>query len=160
MKLLQDNKALGQGRLLRRIGKADLDEIMAIERRAYPIPWSYGLFYDCVTGAYECLALERQGVILGYTVVQYVLDEAHLLNIAIDPALHRQGLGELLMDELLQRARDRHCQRVFLEVRVSNAGAQQLYLKMGFREVGQRRGYYPAVNGREDGIVMVRELAE
>ena len=152
-------RALGSGLLLRAIAKSELDAIHAIERRAYPVPWSYGVFYDCLIARYDCFALWRGERVVGYFIGQRVLDEAHLLNVCVDPDCHRQGYGELLMQEWLLLARSSGCTRALLEVRVSNLGAQALYQKLGFAHIGYRKGYYPALEGREDGIVMAMPLA-
>lgn len=151
-------RTLGNGLVLDAIAKSDLDAIHAIERRGYPVPWSYGVFYDCLIARYDCQALWRGDRVLGYFIGQRVLDEAHLLNICIDPDCHRQGLGELLMQEWLLLARSSGCGRALLEVRVSNLAAQKLYQKLGFERIGYRKGYYPALEGREDGIVMALAL--
>lgn len=151
-------RALGQGLTLDAIGKADLDVIHAVERQAYPVPWSYGAFYDCLIAGYDCYALWRNAELLGYFIGQRVLDEAHLLNLCVNPAFQRQGLGEQLLQEWLLLARNHGCARALLEVRVSNLAAQSLYGKSGFSRIGYRKGYYPTLTGREDGIVMALAL--
>lgn len=153
-------RALGNGLVLKPFAKSDLDTIHAVERRAYAVPWSYGVFYDCLIARYDCQALWRGEQLLGYFVGQRVLDEAHLLNLCVDPDCHRQGLGELLLQEWLLLALGSGCKKALLEVRVSNAGAQALYRKAGFQQIGYRKGYYPALEGREDGIVMARTLSQ
>jgi len=152
-------RALGNGLVLKAIAKSDLDAVHAIERRAYPVPWTYGVFFDCLVVRYDCQALWRGDRMLGYFVGQRVLDEAHLLNVCIDPDYQRQGLGELLMQEWLQLASSSGCRRALLEVRVSNPGAQALYQRLGFERIGYRKGYYPTLEGREDGIVMALSLS-
>lgn len=151
-------RTLGNGLLLKPIVKSDLDAVHGIERRAYPVPWSYGVFYDCLIARYNCQALWRGQRLEGYFIAQQVLDEAHLLNVCVDPDSQRQGLGELLMQEWLLLATSAGCGRALLEVRVSNLGAQALYQKLGFARIGYRKGYYPALSGREDGIVMALTL--
>jgi [ribosomal protein S18]-alanine N-acetyltransferase len=151
-------RTLGNGLVLNAIAKSHLDVIHAIERRAYPVPWSYGVFFDCLVARYDCQALWRGDRVLGYFIGQRVLDEAHLLNVCVDPDCQHQGLGELLMQEWLLLAASSGCGRALLEVRVSNLSAQALYQKLGFKQIGYRKGYYPALEGREDGIVMALML--
>ena len=87
-----------------------------------------------------------------------VLDEAHLLNITVLPELQRSGRGAALLAQLFDQARARAMSRMLLEVRPGNLGALALYRRHGFTEIGRRRDYYPAHQGREDAIVMARDL--
>lgn len=136
----------------------DLDAIMAIERRAYPFPWTHGIFRDCLRADYPAWVLHSDGAIIGYGVLSVAADEAHVLNVCIDPQLQNAGHGRRLLRALLKVARGRGVQRVFLEVRPSNPAAIALYHDEGFNEIGRRPRYYPALNGREDAIVMAIEL--
>ncbi|HEX8989714.1 MAG TPA: ribosomal protein S18-alanine N-acetyltransferase [Rhodocyclaceae bacterium] len=136
----------------------DLDAVMAIENEIYPFPWTRGNFADSLASRYEaCIAL-RDGVLTGYAVMMMVIDEAHLLNISIALGQQRRGLGGELLDHLFDTARAAGAARMLLEVRPSNVAGIALYRRFGFREIGRRRGYYPAHGGREDGIVMERGL--
>ncbi|MFA9202773.1 MAG: ribosomal protein S18-alanine N-acetyltransferase [Flavobacteriales bacterium] len=104
--------------------------------------------------ASHCTVLTQSGQqIIGFCILQTVLDEANLLLMAIDPQQQGQGYGNLLLEQSLERLGER-CVMVFLEVRVSNQAAIGLYEKLGFHQVGTRLGYYPAPNGREDAQVM------
>ena len=85
--------------------------------------------------------------------------EAHILNVCVHPNWRGKGYGRMMMNHLLDQAKLRNVSTVFLEVRVTNSPAIQLYGSMGFNEVGRRHGYYPAVNGREDAIVMALALS-
>ena len=87
-----------------------------------------------------------------------VLDEAHLLDIGIVAALQGRGLAMRFLDWLAEGAKARGACDFYLEVRPSNAAALRLYARSGFVEIGRRRGYYPAADGREDAIVMRRTL--
>lgn len=139
--------------------ESDLDTIMDIERRGYPFPWTRGIFRDCLQAGYPGLVAERGPEMVGYGMVSVAADEAHLLNVCIDPSWQSRGHGRLLLRTLVQLVRDRGAQRVFLEVRPSNAGAIALYQSEGFNEIGRRPRYYPAQNGREDALVMAMELS-
>jgi ribosomal-protein-alanine N-acetyltransferase len=139
---------------LRPLHERDLATLMQIENRAYPFPWTEGIFRDCLRAGYECWVLEDAGQIVGYGVLSCAAGEAHLLNVCVNPDWQGRGLGRLLVRRLLDLARWHHSQQVYLEVRPSNPGAIALYVSEGFIEIGRRASYYPAPGGREDAIVM------
>ncbi|MGV8960551.1 MAG: ribosomal protein S18-alanine N-acetyltransferase [Stenotrophomonas sp.] len=145
---------------LRPLREQDLDVVMEVERRAYPYPWTVGIFQDCLRSGYPGLVLEQDGVILGYGLLSIAADEAHVLNVCVDPLCQSKGHGRRLLRELVRAARYHRCQRVFLEVRPSNTSAVALYHSEGFNEIGRRPRYYPADNGREDALVMAIELVD
>lgn len=140
------------------MNEADLDAIMAIELRAYPYPWTAGIFRDCIRAGHHCWVLDRDGSLCGYGVLSIAAEEAHLLNVCVAPEFQSRGLGRRLLARMVDLARWHRAQRVFLEVRPSNAAAVALYESAGFNEIGRRPGYYPASNGREDALVMAMEL--
>jgi ribosomal-protein-alanine N-acetyltransferase len=137
---------------------ADLDRVVAIEERLYTHPWTRGNFADSLHAGYSCWTLERAGVVVGYGVLMTGPEEAHLLNLSIAAAVQRRGYGRMLLAHFMCIARDAGARSMYLEVRPSNLVARDLYRRDGFREVGIRRGYYPALTGREDAIVMERRL--
>ena len=145
---------------LRPMREADREAVMAIEVRAYPFPWSRGIFRDCLHAGYAMWVQEHQGVIVGYGVLSIAADEAHVLNLCTAPGHEGQGLGQRMLQALLKIARGHGAQRVFLEVRPSNPRAIALYERSGFNEIGRRPRYYPAHGGREDAIVMAMELLD
>ncbi len=136
----------------------DLQRVMVIERGAYGFPWSEGIFRDCLQVGYCCWVLEREAVVDAYGIMQVAVGEAHVLNLCVAPEAQGQGLGRLMLHCLLEVARDHGAESVLLEVRPSNAVALGLYRSDGFRTVGTRRGYYPAVSGREDAFILSRSL--
>jgi ribosomal-protein-alanine N-acetyltransferase len=140
--------------LLRDMNPADVAGIVCIEQRVHACPWSCGNFTDALTSNYVCKVCEAKGEILGYVVFMVAVDEAHLLNISVVAEHQRKGLGRWLLGTTMENARACNMRRMLLEVRFSNAAALGLYRDVGFREIGQRRGYYAADNGREDAIVM------
>ena len=144
---------------LRPLHERDLPALMQIENRAYPFPWTDGIFRDCLRAGYECWVLEDAGQLLGYGVLSVAAGEAHLLNVCVNPDWQSRGLGRLLVRRLLDLARWHHAREVYLEVRPSNPVAIALYAAEGFREIGRRSNYYPAPVGREDAIVMGLELS-
>lgn len=137
---------------------ADITEIMEIERRSYPYPWTRLIFSDCLHAGYSCWVGERQGIIQGYGILSIAAGEAHLLNLCVRPESQRQGVGEKLLVHLTALARRHDAEIIFLEVRISNAAARSLYDKTGFNELGTRKDYYPAAGGREDGLILARVL--
>lgn len=138
----------------RRMMAADLDAVMAIENRIYPHPWTRNNFADSLDADYHCWIVESAGAIAGYSVVAIAADEAHLLNLSIAADWQRRGHGSALLRFVVKLARDYGAERMFLEVRPSNAAALALYRRAGFSEIAVRRGYYPAHHGREDALVL------
>lgn len=140
--------------LIRPLVAGDFPAVLAIEPRAHAFPWTPGIFEDALKSGYYMVVMEQGGAIVGYGVIQVILDEGHLLNITIDPVRHGRGLGHELLAHLIDYA-SRHTNILFLEVRPSNARAVALYQAAGFNEIGLRRNYYPAVGGgREDALLM------
>lgn len=136
-----------------------LDDVMRIENAAYPFPWTRGNFADSLNAGYSAWVLEFESEVIGYFVLMMSIDEAHLLNITIDPDWQSQGYGRHLLGEVFRLARGYNAQRLFLEVRPSNNSARHIYETSGMRKVGTRRGYYPDHGGRrEDAIVMSIEF--
>lgn len=144
--------------ILRDMTEADLDTVLRIERGVHAHPWTPGNFSDALRSKYQCKVCESDGTMLGYAVLMLAVDEAELLDIAIAAEHQRHGWGRKLLDEMMALARRHEMRSVFLEVRASNAAAIGLYRSMGFADIGLRRDYYPAENGREDAILMGLEL--
>jgi ribosomal-protein-alanine N-acetyltransferase len=145
---------------IRPMREADLSRVMAVEREAYAFPWSEQIFRDCLRVGYSCWVIERGGVLDAYGVMSVGAGESHILNLCVRPAVQRRGLGREVLAHLLQLARRHRAETVLLEVRPSNRAAFELYRNMGFNEVGIRRGYYPGHNGREDAVILARDLTE
>lgn len=143
---------------VRALRESDLNAVMVIEERGYPYPWTRGIFLDCLRAGYPGLAMEEDGLLVGYALLSIAADEAHLLNICVDPLNQSRGRGRQLLRAIVGLARDRGVQRVFLEVRPTNTPALSLYHSEGFNEIGRRPRYYPAADGREDALVMAIEL--
>jgi len=143
---------------LRTMSHEDLSLVSDIERRSYEFPWSHGVFRDCLLAGYQCVVLDREGDVAGYSVLSIASGEAHILNICVDPDYRSMGYGELLLDEVLLRIRTTSVREIFLEVRPSNANALSLYKKKGFYKVAKRPAYYQAHDGREDADVLVKKL--
>jgi ribosomal-protein-alanine N-acetyltransferase len=143
---------------LRTMSHEDLSLVSDIERRSYEFPWSHGVFRDCLLAGYQCVVLERDDDVAGYSVLSIAAGEAHILNICVDPEFRSMGYGERLLDEVLFRTRTTSVLEIFLEVRPSNINALGLYKKKGFHKVSKRPAYYQAEDGREDADVLVKKL--
>ena len=142
----------------RAMSPGDLPAVAAVERASYPFPWSEGIFRDCLRVGYLCRVADLDREIVAYGVLAMGAGEAHLLNLCVDQHWRRYGIGELLLAELISRARNAGVHRMLLEVRPSNEVALRLYQKYGFRPIGSRRGYYRADRGREDAMVLALRL--
>ena len=143
-----------------RYARVDLDEILAIERASFPHPWSPEMFDEELNNrlCHIFVAREKAGTggrVAGYVCFWLFLAEMHLLNIAVNPASRRRGIGAALLARALDFARERGVKMVFLEVRRGNRAAQSLYRRFGFREMGARPRYY---EDGEDAIVMLLEV--
>ncbi len=138
--------------------EGDLSSVMAIEKRAYPYPWTETIMADCLRVGYCCWVMESGQRLIGYGIVSVAAEECHILNLCIDPDFGGHGLGKQLLDQLLLVATGHHARIAFLEVRPSNLSALSLYEKSGFNEVGLRTNYYPAGKGREDALILALDL--
>ena len=140
---------------------ASLDGVLEVELAVYPFPWTRGNFVDSLVAGYTAWTLNHlDGDLIGYCVAMAGVDEMHLLNITIAPPARRRGHARRLLAELVQQCRLRQAARLWLEVRESNAQARETYRRLGFSQVGRRKGYYPAPEGRrEDAIVMSLDVA-
>lgn len=143
---------------------ADIAAVIAMERQACLHPshaWSDDNYRSSLRAGYwarvRCEA--DSGRVCAVIVAMDGVDEVHLLNIAVDQAWHGQGIARQLLSVLYARSTQRRAALVWLEVRPSNAPARALYEREGFGQVGVRKGYYPAPEGREDALVMRREVA-
>lgn len=136
----------------------------ALERQVQLEPWSLRQFQDSLTGGHACwlMSLENSEKSatepIGYAVMSSLVDEAELLTIGIQPAFQRQGWGKCLLDFVCWQARFQGMARLLLEVRVSNQAAQALYQSCGFVVCGRRREYYRTDCGREDALLMHRQI--
>ena len=138
--------------------EADLEQVVRIERAAYPYPWSRGNFRDCLQAGYSCWVAEIGGELVGYAILLVAAGEGHVLNCCIAPIWQGRGYGRMLMDLVIETARGHGAESLYLEVRPSNTAALRLYQRLGFVGIALRRGYYPADDGREDALVMRLDL--
>jgi len=137
----------------------DLDAVAALEASLQPFPWSRGNFADSLVAGYSVWVLRLGGELIGFSVVMRVIDEAHLLTIGICKRYQGQGYGARMLRHVMDCARLGGASKLFLEVRPSNEQAVELYRHFGFHQIGLRKGYYPAEEGREDALIFDKELA-
>ena len=153
-----DTVALAPWRV-RRLQPGDVPAVMSIEREIYPFPWTDGNFTDSLIAGYDAWALTADDVLIGYSVVMWIPDEVHLLNLSIAVAWQGQGIGRRFLGWLCDSSARRGALAMLLEVRPSNDRARRLYESCGFGTVGVRKRYYPSFNEtREDALVMRRAL--
>ena len=146
-----------RGVTIRRMRAPDLPRVMQIELSTFSMPWSESTFRGLLRRSdSDLFVAELRGAVAGYSVFWAVTDQGELGNVAVAEEYRGRGIGRTLLDAVLERAAERSVHEIFLEVRRSNDGAQNLYRRLGFTQVGQRKNYYqePA----EDAIVMRLEL--
>jgi len=136
----------------------DIPDVVAIERGSYQFPWSEGIFRDCLRVGYVCRVVTVSRQVMAYGVMSFGAGEAHILNLCVGEAYRCRVIGRQLLNSLIERACAAGMADAYLEVRPSNTTAIRLYLSLGFEQVGMRRGYYQAANGREDAAVLRRAL--
>ena len=136
----------------------DLGRVASIEADLYEFPWGQSLLGECLRANYACWVVEHSNEIIGYGIVTIAAGEAHILSLGVDRSWWSRGFGTRLVKRLMDIARWYQAKTVFLEVRPSNQRAIALYQREGFIEIGLRKAYYPARDGREDAVVMTREL--
>ena len=143
---------------VRRMQLADLPDVLRNERLGYMHPWTEGIFRDCLRNGQECWLLMSSNLNVGHGILSIAAGESHLLNVCVHPDFQGRGFGRILVEHVLERARAGKASTIFLEVRPSNVAACELYDKLGFNEVGIRENYYPSKVGREDALVLAKEL--
>lgn len=145
----------GDGVTVRAMRPRDVERVVAIERASFAVPWTASTFRGLLERRSTGLWVAESGdEIVGYAVVWAVLDQAELGNVAVADGWRRRGIATRLVDTVLAWLRERAVQHLYLEVRESNTGAQRLYERHGFQEVGRRAGYYS--RPPEDALVLHR----
>ncbi|MGE8572280.1 MAG: ribosomal protein S18-alanine N-acetyltransferase [Acinetobacter amyesii] len=145
--------------MIRLMQDADVQQVYDIERRVQSHPWTIKQFQESIA-AYQSTVIERQGKVVGFCILQPVLDEANLLLMAIDPSQQGKGLGFQLLDESIALLKNNPIQ-IFLEVREGNHPAIRLYEKADFHQIDLRKNYYPNADGtREHAIIMVKTCGD
>jgi ribosomal-protein-alanine N-acetyltransferase len=140
--------------VIRPMTEADVPAVADLERASYAFPWSEGIFRDCVRVGYVCRVVTLGESLIAYAIMSIGAGESHILNLCVSIDLRCRGVGRRLLAYMLERSTAAGMSEAFLEVRPSNITAIRLYQSLGFEQVGVRRGYYQAVGGREDAVVL------
>lgn len=144
---------------IRRMVEADLAGVLRIERASFSVPWTPATFLGLLhRDDAHLLVAETDEALVGYAAVWIVGDQAELGDLAVEAAWRRRGIGSVLVDAVLDMVERRGVRELFLEVRATNEGAQRLYTRYGFSEVGRRKDYYTLP--REDALVLRRWVGE
>jgi [ribosomal protein S18]-alanine N-acetyltransferase len=137
----------------------DIPPVLEIERMSFTEPWSESAFLNELLKSY---AFNRVAVktnrVIGYICVNYILDEGHILNLAVHPDFRRQGIATRLMSEAIHALKRKECDYLYLEVRTSNSAAKKFYERFGFGVAGIRKDYY--ISPKEDALIMMGRLKE
>ena len=146
--------------MIRKMKKSDLSDVLEIERKCFRNPWNRGQYeYELDDNPYANLwVMELDGRIAGYYDVWVIFENAEIANIAVAPAYQHNGLGEMLMKHLEQFVREKGCEMIGLEVRVSNMRAINLYARCGFITMSLKQGYYKDPGGFEDAYRMMKGI--
>ena len=139
-------------------GEQDIDTALDIERESNPFPWTVKNFKDCIEKGYYSLVLKEGMKVIGFAILSVSTEESHLLNIGLTSSKRGQGLGKELLEKIIMAAEVMGSKKIFLEVRISNVIAIDLYKTSGFKEIGLRKNYYRTKEGREDAILMSKSL--
>ena len=136
----------------------DIDTVLDIERESNPFPWTIKNFQDCIEKGYYSLVLKEDKKVIGFAILSVSTEESHLLNIGLTSSKRGRGLGRELLEKMIMAANVMGSKKIFLEVRISNVIAIDLYKASGFKEIGLRKKYYRLKEGREDAILMSKSL--
>ncbi|UCG79284.1 MAG: ribosomal protein S18-alanine N-acetyltransferase [Nitrospirota bacterium] len=138
---------------VREIRTEDLDTVTAIESLSFSRPWTRNMFYQEMGNPRSFIRVaELNGNIIGYICASFVLDEGHILDIAVNSLYRKKGIATVLVNDVLSNLRKFGIKRIFLEVRVSNRSALSFYEKIGFESIGSRKDYYR--DPVEDAVTM------
>lgn len=140
--------------IIRPIEPQELPELFAVEQASHEFPWTEGILKDCLAVGYPSWAILEEDRLVGYGMMSLAVGECHILNVCVIPDARRKGYARQLMQTMLAAAKAAGAEVAFLEVRVSNQAALNLYRQLGFNEIGIRKNYYPDANGREDAVML------
>ena len=142
----------------RRMDVGDIDTVMLVENQVYEHPWTAGIFNDCIRVGYDCWLALMEDEVIAHAVISVAAGESHILNISIAPKHQNKGIGKQFIEYLIDIAKSKRASVIMLEVRPSNTLAISCYNTAGFNEIGCRKNYYPAANGKEDALLFAREI--
>lgn len=138
--------------------RQDINQVLEIENVCFPVPWSRDSFLSEIRNPLaQYLVAEEDFVLQGYAGVWLIFDEGHITNVAVHPRARGKRIGEMLLTNTIAFVSAHGAVTITLEVRTSNDSAQSLYRRMGFEEVGLRKGYY--TDNGEDALIMTKKLS-
>ncbi len=146
------------GLSFRRMDIDDINNVMQVESKVYTYPWTEGIFRDCIRVGYDCWLALIDETIIAHAVISVAAGESHILNITVSEDYQGHGIGKQFIKHLIEIAKKKQARTIMLEVRPSNAAAINCYHATGFNEIGCRKDYYPAPNGREDALLYARHI--
>ena len=143
--------------VIRSMTALDVDGVMTVEHDSFLTPWSRSSFEEelAENRLARYIVATENGVVVGYAGTWLVINEAHVTNVAVSSQRRQNGIGRLLMESLMELARENGMESMTLEVRVSNEAARNLYRQLGFVEAGIRKNYYSET--KEDALILWRE---
>jgi [ribosomal protein S18]-alanine N-acetyltransferase len=138
----------------------DLPYVVEIENSSCAVPWSESLFFNELKNpkSIPLVARTTNGKVAGYLCASRIIDEGHILNLAVHPDFRKKGVASALIGEIVEQLRNEECRSIFLEVRISNSSARSIYERFGFTVLGIRKNYYGSPE--EDALIMVLRLKE
>lgn len=144
----------------RPMSPADVEEVMHLETSVYQFPWTERIFSDCIRVGYDCWLALQADIIVAHAVVSIAAGEGHILNLAVTGEYQGKGIGKQFIQFLLGIAASKQAEIMMLEVRPSNVRAINCYNSAGFNEIGCRKDYYPAPNGKEDALLFAKQISQ
>lgn len=136
----------------------DVDTVIRLENQVYQFPWTDRIFKDCIRVGYDCWMADLENTVVAHAVISVAAGESHMLNLSVTENLQGKGIGKQFVQFLLNIARNKRAQIMMLEVRPSNVRAINCYNSAGFNEIGCRKDYYPAPNGKEDALLFAKQI--
>ena len=142
----------------RQMALEDISAVIQLENEVYQFPWTDRIFKDCIRVGYDCWLAHLGNTIVAHAVISIAAGESHILNLSVTRNHQGKGIGKQFIQFLLKIARNKRAQIMMLEVRPSNIRAINCYSSAGFNEIGCRKDYYPAPNGKEDALLFAKQI--
>lgn len=136
----------------------DVEAVMRLEQAVYEFPWTERIFKDCIRVGYDCWLALLEKEIIAHAVISVAATESHMLNLSVSTKHQGKGIGKQFIQFLLDIAGKKRAEIMMLEVRPSNVQAINCYYSAGFNEIGCRKDYYPAPNGKEDALLFAKQI--
>lgn len=143
---------------IRALTKNDLPRLITIENSVQIVPWARDAFLACFEGGCYGYVAELGELVVGFILITVKVGECHILNLCVDRLYQRQGYARALLRHAETEAKELGAEAAHLEVRRSNSRAIALYEQLGYRQIGERKDYYPSLAGKEDALLYARLL--